>query len=219
MKMRKSKVLVLALTVSVIAILSLGSLAWFSDEDTVTNTIQFEDKKGFSVDVYETDESGAAVMDDGETIGRNYTNIMPGQKIHKDPTVWNDGDHPEWVRVSVTLSSYKVWETKIKAGTDLSTIFGGYKDSLWTRVDTPVVDQEANTVTYTFYLNKPLAAGSKVTLFKSVTIPGEIDMGDVSDMSDGAFTIDVKAEAIQSEYLPEGVDSAIEAFALLAEDN
>ena len=37
MKLSKSKVVALALAVCLIAILSMGSLAWFTDDDSVTN--------------------------------------------------------------------------------------------------------------------------------------------------------------------------------------
>ena len=67
MKFNKKKVLVASLAISLIAILSLGTLAWFSDSDEVTNKFHVaggEDSKPdeiFSVDVMEAvdaDEDG-----------------------------------------------------------------------------------------------------------------------------------------------------------------
>lgn len=214
MQNKKSKVLVIALIVSLIAIISIGSLAWFTAKDEVTNTIKLADN--FDVDVYETDKCFRPIIDGGETVGQTYTGIMPGQTLKKDPTVKNTGAHPEWIRVKVTLSSYKVWETKLAAGTDLTTIFGGYKDIMWTRYDDPEIDEEENTVTYTFYLNYVLYPGQIAKLFDSVTIPAEVDQDDISDMN-GTFTIKIAAEAIQAENLPKTVKNALDAFALLDE--
>ena len=57
MKLSKKKVVALALAVCLIAVLSMGSLAWFTDDDSVTNDFFIagsEDQdpdKVFSVDV------------------------------------------------------------------------------------------------------------------------------------------------------------------------
>ena len=59
MKLSKTKVVALALAVCLIAILSMGSLAWFTDDDSVTNDFLIagsEDQNPddvFSVDVWE----------------------------------------------------------------------------------------------------------------------------------------------------------------------
>ena len=67
MKMTKKKVFVTALAVCLVAILSMGSLAWFSAQDSVTNNFHIADSADnnpddiFSVDVYEkydSDEDG-----------------------------------------------------------------------------------------------------------------------------------------------------------------
>ena len=66
MKMNKKKIVVVSLAVSLVAILSLGSLAWFNAKDEITNKFQVAtDDEGapeFSIDVKEnaTDEQKAA---------------------------------------------------------------------------------------------------------------------------------------------------------------
>lgn len=218
MKKTKKKILVVALIVSLVAILSLGSLAWFTANDTVTNTIKLADD--FAVDVYETDGEGNLITEGEETVGVTYTNIMPGQEIHKDPTVRNTGTHPEWVRVHVTLSHYDIWSAAVKPDketgkVDLSAIFTGFDPNAWKRYEEPTIDENANTVTYTFYLDTiKLEPNQAAALFTGVTIPGELTSEQAKTMN-GSFTIAVEAEAIQSEYLPEEVTTAHEAFALL----
>ena len=43
MKLNKKKVVVSALAVSLVAILSFGTIAWFSAEDTIENKFHFAD--------------------------------------------------------------------------------------------------------------------------------------------------------------------------------
>lgn len=223
MQNKKSKVLVIALIISLVAIISIGSLAWFTAKDDVTNTIELADN--FKITVFEHDYSdpNTAVTTEGVT----YTGIMPGQTIKKDPTVKNTGTHPEWVRVNVTLSHYdEVWKDLVANGTDLTTIFDGYEDTIWEQADgdpkVVAADTEAgtpSTVTITFYLRNKLEPYSDTTnnqykLFDSVTIPGKLTSDQAAAMN-GQFTIKVEAEAIQAENLNEGITTPQAAFALL----
>ena len=218
MQNKKSKVLVIALIVSLVAIISIGSLAWFTAKDDVTNTIKLADD--FDVDVYETDKDGNLIKEGDETVGQTYTGIMPGQTIKKDPTVRNTGNHDEYVRVNVTLSNYDIWSAAVKPDeetgkVDLSTIFTGFDSTAWKRYDAPVINETDKTVTYTFYLDEiVLTPNQAAALFTGVTIPGELSSEQAATMG-GQFTIKVEAEAIQVENLPEGVDTAYKAFALL----
>ena len=223
MQNKKSKVLVIALIISLVAIISLGSLAWFTAKDDVTNTIKLADD--FEITVFEHDfnDPNTAVTTEGVT----YTGIMPGQTIKKDPTVKNTGTHPEWVRVNVTLSHYdEVWKSLVASGTDLTTIFDGYDATIWEQADgTPVVTAAnmetgaPSTVTITFYLRNKLEPYSDTTnnqykLFDSVTIPGKLTSKQAAAMN-GQFTIKVEAEAIQAENLDSAITTPQAAFALL----
>ena len=98
MKLTKKKVFVVALVVSLIAILSLGSLAWFNASDSVENKIMITDSETnpddvFSVDVYETlvDENGDPVDPVQKTDSNTYDDIAPGDVLTKDPTLENTG--------------------------------------------------------------------------------------------------------------------------------
>ena len=46
MKMTKKKVFVTALAICLVAILSMGSLAWFNASDTITNKFKIADSDG-----------------------------------------------------------------------------------------------------------------------------------------------------------------------------
>ena len=227
MQNKKSKVLVVALIISLVAIISLGSLAWFTAKDDVTN--QFNLATNFSIDVYETTAWGEVVKDDsGKTIGQTYSNLMPGDVLHKDPTVVNDGGHDEYVRLKVTMTGYDVWSAAVQPGEDdkvhLETIFSEFNTD-WVRFDNPEFSSDGKSVTYTFYLNEVLTpyadTGMTSTLFKGLTIPTSLTSEQAKTMSN-TFDIKIEGEAIQTENMGTGVtdkdtvaEQAYEAFALL----
>ena len=120
MKFNKKKVLVASLAISLIAILSLGTLAWFSDSDEVTNKFHVaggEDSKPdeiFSVDVMEAvdaDEDGIYEYADDKTIGVGgtdewtYEDITPNAQLLKRVSTLNSGSYDQWVRMKVTVSN------------------------------------------------------------------------------------------------------------------
>ena len=228
MQNKKSKVLVIALILSMVAIISIGSLAWFTAKDDVTN--QFNLATDFSIDVYETTEWGEVVKDEGgETIGQTYTNLMPGAVLHKDPTVVNDGGHDEYVRLKVTMTGYDVWSAAVQPGEDgkvhLETIFSEFNTD-WVRFDNPEISSDGKSVTYTFYFNKVLTpyadTGMTSTLFKGLTLPTSLTSEQAKTMSN-TFSIKIEGEAIQTENMGTDVtgkatvaEQAYEAFALLS---
>lgn len=212
MKMNKKKIAVVSLIVCIASIASLGSLAWFSDTDTVTNTLKFV--TDFEMDLYETDENGKIVVDASKnTIGQTYENLTPGATLHKDPTVINKSStEGQYIRMTVTVSKAFEWAKLIKSGTDLTTVFTGYDKTLWTRVDEPVSDGKADTITYTYYLNDVLAAGKTATLFTGITIPSSMTSAQAKDIAESVITI--KADAIQSSNLGT-VSDTMAAFAVV----
>ncbi len=212
MKMNKRRILAVSLIVCVVAILSLGSLAWFTDKEEVTNTFVFvtpeTPEDGFSIKLYETDPEGEETE-----VGLQFTELLPGAKLDKDPTVENDGAYDEYARLIVTLDDFDVWSTVVEEGSDLSEIFTGF-DANWERVKSPVVSADGKSITYTYYYNKVLEPGDTAPLFTGVVIPGTLTNDQVTAMG-GQFNLKVEAEAIQADNLPEGVDTAYEAFELL----
>ena len=207
MKNTKKKVLVVALIVGLVAILSIGSLAWFTAKDEVTNTFKFAtDEHGqvdFSIDLYEhkPDPNDQTKIDSGDLglkDGATYMKVLPGIAYFKDPTVKNTGDYDQWVRVKVTVNHANAWKaacTKYSI-TDLSSIFGGYVEADWTRGEI-ISDTNGDTLTYEYYLNSKLVPDATKTMFTSVTIPKEFTQEDVVGMEN--FTVTVKAEAIQAD--------------------
>lgn len=223
--MNKKKLLSLSLVVIMIAILSLSSLAWFNDSDSVKNEFHIATSDDpsdpddiFSVDVWEkvdTDGDGVADtvnpgqdVDGGEAV---FNNILPGSKYVKQPIIENTGAYDQYIRVVVTLSDGDAWLAALGAGYDLSTIFLGHDESKWTRsVGTKVGDE----IIYVYYLNEVLKPGeaNAVTLFTHVQFPTSLTQQQMAEL-DGGFELNIRADAIQTENLGDGVDTAAEAFA------
>ena len=219
MKISKRKVLVVALAVCIVAILSMSTLAWFNDEDEVTNKFMVTDSESdpdeiFSVDLYETkvDENGDPVVPSEKTdVGNIYDDIAPGDVLTKDPTVENTGLYDQWIRLNVTVSNATNWISVLQASgiNALEDIFGGYDANLWQSEgnDNPVVDTTNNTVTFTYYLKDKLSPTKTATLFKSVTIPEQFDQVLMGTLN--VFDMKIVAEAIQADNTG---DAAYEAF-------
>lgn len=215
MKMTKKKVFVTALAICLVAIISMGTLAWFNASDEVTNKflIADSDQDGtpdFKVDVWENDPANPGVKDqDGVT----YTDIAPGDVLAKNPTVENLGDYDQWIRVYVTFDEYAT----IKAACDAKGISSDLRT--WLDVDSNAwyADDSAttianNSVTYVYYYRYKLTtddAAQTAVLFNNVTIPGEFEQEDMRFVS-GDFSIKVKAEALQADNTG---DNARAAFA------
>ncbi len=212
----KRKALITAVVVCLAAILAFGTLAVFTHSDNVTNKFMIatydekEDKditpdELFSIDVYETTDDGKKT-----DTGKSYEGIKPGDVLDKDPTIKNTGRYDQYARVHVTVTNAANWQRVCeKYGiTDLSTIFGGYDEAKWTRVDAPVADTEKDTLTYTFYYNGVLKPGETATLFETVKIPMNLDSTDMVALK--YFEISIAADAIQSANTG---DNAVSAFA------
>ncbi len=197
MKMNKKKLAVVSLVLCIAAIMSMASLAWFTDTDSVTNTLSFV--TDFSMDVYETEDDGKTKhVVSNETVGRDYTDLHPNQVIHKDPTVENKSKtEAQFIKVSVTVDKLSTWKQVVTAGSDLTSIFKEFDASAWTLYGTPVEKDDA--ITYTYILNSALAAGKTATLFKSVQIPSAVTLEQAKTLSGSKIII--TADALQVSAL------------------
>ena len=210
MKLTKKKVFVVALAVCLIAVLSMSTLAWFNASDEVTNKFYVADSADtadeiFSVDLWETDEEG------NEVAGKEYSNIAPGDVLDKDPTVENTGAYDQWIRVKVTVTNANAWISALGNGYDLGTMFGGHKETEWTRYDAGEYDAQANTYTMVYYLNEKLAPTKTAVLFETVTIPNTLDQSDMVFI-DGKFELTVLAEALQADNTGDSAKAAFDAY-------
>ena len=217
MKLNKKKVLVIALAVCLIATLSMGTLAWFTDNDSsvndfyVTDSEQHDPEAIFSVEVRENVVGGTANAFDGYT----FEHITPNQTIEKAPYVVNTGAYDQYVRATVTISDYAAFVTALGEDYRMENVFQNINAD-W-EFDKKVVNTD-DTVSYVFYLDHVLtadttSADNTAVLFTQVRIPFQLTKEHFSNttLSDG-FAISVFAEAIQSANTG---NSAKAAFALI----
>lgn len=193
--MKKNRILAAAVAICLVAILAWGTLAYFTDSDTVTNSFMTAtstdpDQKLFDVDLYETD-----VDNDGNVKANTYTDILPGQTMEKDPTVKNTGLYDQYVRLNVTFSNANEWKAACAAHgiADVTALFGNL-NSEWELKETK---EENNTITYVYYLNRVLEPEQTSTLFDEVTIPESFTINDMNTLK--TFTLTIVADAIQSD--------------------
>ena len=182
----KKKIVSLALAVCLLAIAAVGTLAYFTDKtETKTNTFTVG-----NVNITLTEPN----WDEPET-------VEPGLTYAKDPTVTNVGANDAYIRVDVTVSDWAAFTAAAAAHniTDLTTIFGGYVDADWTRMNISV-NSDADTATYSYFYKSILAVGDDATLFTDVTIPAAFTSAEMAALGED-FTIDVIAYAIQADGL------------------
>lgn len=235
MKMTKKKVFAVALAICVVSILSLGSLAWFVDSDSVENTFHIADSNDkpndvFSIDIFEMkDNDGDGTPETRTDYGIVYgdnNEVVPGADLSKEAYVENTGKYDQYARVKVTLSDIKAWQTVLGIDSytepvDLAKFFDVADDfdTTWYRNDTEIAyDDVADTLTYVYYYNGVLAANSSAVQFiNGVSIPEEMTREDVVAMG-GSFKLSFVAEAIQATdmldvYGTVEYQNAIDSFA------
>ena len=225
MKWNKKKVFTLALAVCLIAILSMGSLAWFTDDDEVTNDFLIAGSEDdadevFSVDVWE-DLDGDGDADDEDT-GLTYEDILPGDSLVKIAHVANTGSYDQYVRVKLEISDAFAWAVAL--GEDfndetLLEVFGGFDQTAWDMVTTSYDVDVENKIYVEMYFKYILPVDGDIVVFTNVNIPESLTREQATYFAaDGTpgFTVKVIAEAVQTENL--GIDltndvcDAYEAF-------
>ncbi len=214
--MTKRRILIVALVVSLVAIIACGTLAYFTSSADITNKFMIAsydpadpDKEitpddVFSIKIYETDNKDGGITEEGNT----YENIAPGDKLSKDPTVENTGDYAAWARMKVTLTNAANWQAAAKAyNMNVTDIFVGLDTANWTADGAGVLNAEADTLTFTYYLNSALAPNAKATLFTGISIPAKFTQEDLAKMAN--FDIIITGDAIQQANTGA---TALEAF-------
>lgn len=219
MKMTKKKVFLTALVISLVAILSMGTLAWFNATDDITNnfmvaTDENDTNPTFTVEVSETDLNGQPT-----TTGNTYYDVVPGDVIDKDPTITNTGDYTQWIRVSVTMTEADDWAANggSLAFTDIfeGSTYGLVADvatsnATWLLVEDAVTaDATTGEAVWYLYLREELAAGDHEVLFEKVNIEEDFTLDEIMAFG-GNFSITVHADALQRDNTG---NNAVEAFA------
>ena len=220
MKNTKKKVLVGALVVSLAAIISMGTIAWFSAQDKVENTFKIvssEDEEHdptFAVDVWEK-----VPGNDKEQSGHTYDELQPGDTCDKDVNVENTGNVAQYQRVTVTVTEGAAWRSMLSmepsttSVPDLDSIVVGLNTGFW-KVTGTRYDPDADAFVYTLYGNSDVEPDAVNQVFTAVKIPDDVTK-EIAQSFDGDFTVKIVADAVQSKNLgggKEGYLAAVDAF-------
>lgn len=206
----KSKALLLTLCAVLLVTASvLGTMAFLTSTASVENTFTVGSVK-ITLDEAKVDVNGVAVTP-AERVAENSYKLMPGHTYTKDPTIHVDAASEDcFIRAKVTLTNADKWIEIAKKYADnkVENIIQGTDDNIWW-VSQPAVDNEKNTVTYTFvYKNEShtdelgkriwTSADSKdLVLFNEIAIPGGLTNDELKGVGDSKIT--VVAEAIQAD--------------------
>ncbi len=226
MKLNKKKVFVAALALCLVAIISMGTLAWFQASQSIENIFQVsttDDNQtpDFSITLYENvvdpetgkkvDANSDGIINelDTTTTGNTYTSLAPGDELDKNPTVVNTGEYDQYVRVTVTLNDADKWVPLLaKYNLTIDDVILGYEDADW-RSEVVDEDYTDGVVVNQYYLEGKLVANDDATLFTGIKIPGDFTNEDVK-LFEGGFDMTIVADAIQADNTG---DNAFDAFA------
>ena len=233
--MKKSKVLVMTLcAVLLVATTVLGTLAYLTDRESVTNTFTVGQvditvdeadvnvngqptKNGAVVEIKDVKDSELLTYErwqptTGDTEQKYH--LIPGQTYIKDPTMTVvKGSEEAYVRMMVTVTFNEAL-TDEQLATDLDGIFTGYDAANWPRHDKTVADDKMS-ITYEYRYKttvntKDASANMPLEpLFTRIAIPGAMDNETIAVL--GGMTITVTGHAIQAATF-DTADDAWKAF-------
>ena len=196
----KNKVVLLALCmVALIAVSVLGTMAYLTSTDTVTNTFTVGN---VSIKLDEKKVNTDGTVDNSATgrVKENSYKLLPGHTYTKDPMVTVlKGSESSYIKMTVTFSKADELDT-IFGGADLTKIFNNYDKDTWTYKGN-TEDTVNKTRTYEFWYKEPVAASDADVplkpLFESFTVPGSITNTQLAKLE--GMKITVNAYAIQAD--------------------
>ena len=215
--MKKKSILMAAIAVMLVAVLVVGgTLAYFTDTKSATNTFTVGDVK------IKLDESNVNDPSGDRVTSNEYTGMLPGIQYKKDPVVTNTGKNDAYVRAVVTIENGMNW-------------MGLYNENVWTAPQAEafkklicnkmgegwsledynyVTNAERGSTDFVAVLKYDgvLAAGKATTaMFENIMLPTNATASDITTRvaQNGVFHIDVVAQAIQAD----GFASWNDAFA------
>lgn len=201
----RNKIMLLALCmVALIAVSVLGTMAYLTSQDTVTNTFTVG-KVAIKLDEAAVNADGTKkYKEDGETLAdrvkSNTYKLMPGRSYTKDPTVTVLANSEEsYVRMVVT-ATFDNALTDDTIAKNIDSIFEGYKETEWKRTS-KTVSNDKKVITYVYDYKETVSTDDTEkalpALFTGIKIPGEWTKTELDAI--GNFKIEIVAKAIQKD--------------------
>lgn len=225
----KKRTKLTAAAVSLGALMTVGgTLAWFTDSETATNTVttgyvDLEIKEHMpSVEDQENDGYTAEKNEDGS--GIIYSNLVPGVSIEKDPSILYTGSADAYVRYRVIVGS----NDSVDPGFNqdfLGRVLVAYKDGK----NVNLIPDKDGWIYVTDEDKQPIRieAGDKEPvdvlggpMFDEIKLNGEY-IG--NEFANTAVQINIEAEAVQADNIGENIDATLdevkEAFGESEDEN
>lgn len=200
MKTRSKALLLTLCAVLLVAASVLGTMAYLTSTDEVTNTFTVGQVK-IKLDEAKANPDGSLVAN-ADRVKANEYKLLPGHTYNKDPMVTVlSGSESSYVKMTVTFSKANELDAIFApGGADLTSIFNGYDAAKWI-AKRNTKDATANTRTYEFWYKEtvgaPTADVALDALFDSITVPGTITNEQLATIE--GMTITVNAYAIQAD--------------------
>lgn len=205
------KKILAVLCVAALAVVSvLGTLAYLTSQDSVTNTFTVGEVQ-IKLDETAVDEYGKSVDGAGRVKDNEYK-LIPGSTYVKDPTVTVlAGSEESYVRMFVTIN--KADELKAIFGADFlpQNYVEGWDADVWVPKS---ISESEGTLTYEFWYNGTVDgfndAGEAAdvvlpALFKKFTLPGIVTGDQLKTLED--LKIEVVGHAIQAANFADAAEA------------
>ena len=202
MKTRSKALLLTLCAVLLVTASVLGTMAYLTSQDTVTNTFTVG-SVAIKLDEAKANTDGSLVEGEGAArVKANSYKLLPGHTYNKDPmvTVLN-GSEASYIKMTVTFSKASALDAIFApTGAELTSIFNGYDSANWIYKGN-TKDATADTRTYEFWYKETVGAPNADValdaLFDSITVPGTITNEQLATIE--GMTITVNAYAIQAD--------------------
>lgn len=214
MKTKRKALLLTFCAVLLVVASVLGTIAYLTANDKVTNTFTVG-QVAINLDEAKVTEDGKAVTP-AERVKENRYKLLPGHTYTKDPTVTVlKGSESSYIKMTVTFTMAKELDTIFAPnGADLTHIFNGYSEKEWTYKGN-TKNTTANTRTYEFWYKEAVGAPDADValdaLFDFITVPNDITGKQLATIQ--GMKITVNAYAIQAD----GFKTAKDAWAAFPE--
>lgn len=209
MKTKRKALLLTFCAVLLVVASVLGTIAYLTANDTVTNTFTVG-QVAINLDEAKVTEDGEAVTS-AERVKANRYKLLPGHTYTKDPTVTVlKGSESSYIKMTVTFTMAKELDDIFAPnGANLTSIFKDYDSDYWIAKGN-TENTTANTRTYEFWYKEavgaPTADVKLKALFDSITVPSTINNDQLKTIA--GMTITVNAYAIQAD----GFETAKDAW-------
>ncbi len=222
-KMNKKSLLMMMVTICLIAVVGVGAtLAYLSDEtDALTNTFTFvENGIDITLDEAAIDENNKATNERVQAgDGNDYTNIVPGMVMDKDPTVTVNAN---------SVNCYVVVSVENPNSEDVLKIGGAVKEdgtvntfasNVWANPEYWTLEKEEGNVKFYSYNTVVTKSGENQALkdvFETVTFNNEYEpvVGEDGKLNVEISNIVIKAAAVQADNNTKK-DAVAEAIAMI----